>query len=122
MAFPLETATVLLTRMAKRLRKETSNPLYRSPSELTRPPLSELIKISLTRPLHFLFTEPVVFAFSLYVGFVWGILYGIVEAIPYVFETLYGFGVVQLGLVYISLMLVCFLYILNAPSLSFSCD
>ncbi|CED85156.1 Synaptic vesicle transporter SVOP and related transporters (major facilitator superfamily) [Phaffia rhodozyma] len=102
-------STVLLTRLARKKRKETNNPIYRSPSELTRPPLIELIKLSLKRPLVFLFTEPVVFTFSLWISFVWGILYGIVEAIPYVFEQLYGFGTIQMGLVYLSLVVASFL-------------
>lgn len=61
-------ASVILTRMARKRRAETGDERYRSHSELERPSMTELVKLSLTRPFYFLFTEPVVTAFSLWIG------------------------------------------------------
>lgn len=73
-------SSILLTRLAKKLRKETGDPQYRARIEDQRASLTSLIFISCTRPirmhaswvwsdktdlfLDLLFTEPVVSAFS----------------------------------------------------------
>ncbi|KAG8865398.1 hypothetical protein FRB96_000288 [Tulasnella sp. 330] len=97
-------SAVLLTRIAKDLRKTTGDQRYRARAEDERPPLKDLIIISLTRPMWLLISEPLVTAFSLWIGFAWGVLYGLVESIPYVFQTLYGFNQVQIGLVFLAIM------------------
>jgi hypothetical protein len=61
-------ATVILTRRAAALRKSSGNDRYRSRSEISRPPLIELIKISATRPIVLLCTELLVALFSLWIG------------------------------------------------------
>lgn len=61
-------ASVILTRMASKLRKETGKE-YRSKAEQSRPPMLELIRLSVSRPFVMLFTEPVVALYSLWVGF-----------------------------------------------------
>lgn len=97
-------ASVLLTRIAKDLRKTTGDKRYRSRAEDERPTLKDLIIISLTRPMWLLISEPLVTAFSLWLGFAWGLLYGLVESIPYVFGTLYQFNQLQIGYVYLTIM------------------
>ncbi|KAI9716196.1 MAG: hypothetical protein M1828_000422 [Chrysothrix sp. TS-e1954] len=67
-----------------------------------RSTLVQMIKISLLRPMHLLFTEPVVFFFSLWISFAWGILYLMFSAIPYVFQTVYGFSLQQSNAVFAS--------------------
>ncbi|KAL7410593.1 major facilitator superfamily domain-containing protein [Mrakia frigida] len=101
-------ASVILTRMASKLRKETGKE-YRSKAEQSRPPMLELIRLSVSRPFVMLFTEPVVALYSLWVGFAWGLLYGILDAIPYIFRTLYGFNTGQVGLAYLSIAVGGFL-------------
>jgi hypothetical protein len=44
-------ATVILTRLAKKIRKETGNPIYRARTEDERASLRTLIYISCTRPI-----------------------------------------------------------------------
>ncbi|OSD05327.1 MFS general substrate transporter [Trametes coccinea BRFM310] len=99
---------VLLTRMAKKLRKETGNHHYRARIEDERASLRTLIYISCTRPIYLLLTEPVVAAFSLWVGFAWGILYVLVESIAPAFMTIHHFNVGQTGTVFSSMIVGCF--------------
>ncbi|TFY54075.1 hypothetical protein EVJ58_g9074, partial [Rhodofomes roseus] len=96
-------ASVLLVRLAKKMRKETGNPRYRARVEDERASLSTLIYVSCTRPVYLLLTEPVIMSFTLWVGFAWGILYVMIESIGPVFETLHGFNAGQVGSAYITI-------------------
>jgi hypothetical protein len=71
--------SVLLSRAAEKLRKETGDQRYAVKADEERASLRILIKNSLTRPLHLLFTEPVVLAFSAWIGMGWGVLYLLLE-------------------------------------------
>ncbi|KAI0917884.1 hypothetical protein AcV5_002710 [Taiwanofungus camphoratus] len=84
-------ASVLLVRLAKKMRKQTGNKRIRARVEDERASLSTLIYISCTRPVYLLMTEPVVLSFTLWVGFAWGILYELIESIGPVFKNLHGF-------------------------------
>ncbi|CAL1715271.1 unnamed protein product [Somion occarium] len=95
-------SSVLLTRMAKKLRKTTGDKRYRARVEDERASLRTLIYISCTRPIYLLFTEPVVASFSLWVGFAWGILYVLIESIAPVFRTLHNFNQGEIGTVFIA--------------------
>lgn len=64
---------VILTRRAKRIRKETGREVY-TKAELGGESVMQMLKISFTRPTKMLFTEFVVFSFTLWVSFAWGIL------------------------------------------------
>ncbi|KAI0761799.1 MFS general substrate transporter [Trametes elegans] len=99
---------VLLTRLAKKLRKETGNHRYRARVEDERASLRTLIYISCTRPIYLLFTEPVVAAFSLWVGFAWGILYVLVASIAPAFRTIHHFNTGETGTVFASMIVGCF--------------
>ena len=57
-------AAVVLTRIAKRLRKKTGDVRYRARVEDERASLRTLVWISCTRPLYLMITEPVVASFS----------------------------------------------------------
>ncbi|KAI0369756.1 MFS general substrate transporter [Pilatotrama ljubarskyi] len=96
---------VLLTRMAKKLRKETGNKNYRARVEDERASLRTLIYISCTRPIYLLLTEPVVASFSLWVGFAWGILYVLVESIAPAFKTIHHFNTGQTGTVFVAMII-----------------
>lgn len=87
-------SSVLLVRLAKKIRKETGNDRYRARVEDERPPLRTLIYISCTRPIFLMFTEPVVLSFSLWIGFAWGIVFCMIESI---FRVLHGFNTGQVG-------------------------
>ncbi|GLB43233.1 putative major facilitator superfamily protein [Lyophyllum shimeji] len=99
-----ETRTaILLTRIAKKIRKETGDKRYRARVEDERASLRNLIFISCTRPIHLMFTEPIVLSFSLWIGFAWGVTYCLITSISGVFKTLHGFNVGEIGTVFITM-------------------
>lgn len=81
-----------------------------------------MVRTSLTRPIYLLFTEPVLLSFAIWISFAWGVLYirklpfslvpvlprpitfltatAELEAIPLVFQGVYGFSIGQAGLVF----------------------
>ncbi|KAJ7132372.1 MFS polyamine transporter [Mycena epipterygia] len=97
-------SSILLTRLAKKTRKETGDHRYRARIEDERTSLLELIYISCTRPIHLLLTEPVVSSFSLWIGFLWGVLFCMIESIPGLFNQLHHFNVGQEGTMFVSLV------------------
>ncbi|TCD62574.1 hypothetical protein EIP91_006724 [Steccherinum ochraceum] len=85
-------SAVLLTRIAKKTRKETGDKRYRARVEDERADLKTLIYISCTRPVYLLLTEPVLASCSLWLGFAWGILYVLIESITPIFQSLHNFN------------------------------
>ncbi|KAI9742874.1 MAG: hypothetical protein M1818_003603 [Claussenomyces sp. TS43310] len=59
--------------------------------------------VTFFRPLHMLYTEPIVIAWSLYIGFSFAVLYSFFAAFPYVYRTVYGFDIQQIGLTFVSI-------------------
>ncbi|GAA5899377.1 MFS transporter [Sporobolomyces salmoneus] len=100
--------SVILSRRAKKLRKETGSDLYQCRSDAERASLAVLLKVSMTRPLYLLGTESIVFFFSLWAGFSWGCLYLLVEAIPLIFSNQYSFNIGEVGLVFYSVIVATF--------------
>ncbi|GAO52258.1 hypothetical protein G7K_6339-t1 [Saitoella complicata NRRL Y-17804] len=95
--------SVLLSKRAKKMRKETGDQRIRAPADDERASLAVLVKVSLTRPLWLLISEPVVFSFSLWLAFVWGILYLFLESIPLTFQTVHGFSTSSVSLVFLAM-------------------
>ncbi|BFZ55044.1 hypothetical protein PYCC9005_002082 [Savitreella phatthalungensis] len=89
--------SVILSRRAARMRRETGDPRYQTVFDVERGSLAVLIKVSLTRPLFLLFTEPIVAAFSTWISLAWAVLYMLLESSGYVFSTVYGFDDAQVG-------------------------
>ncbi|KAF9461064.1 major facilitator superfamily domain-containing protein [Collybia nuda] len=98
-------SAVLLTRMAKKMRKDTGDNRYRARVEDERESLKQLIYISCTRPIRLLLTEPVVLSFSLWVGFAWGVTFCMISSIPGVFRDLHGFNTGQVGTTYLTIII-----------------
>ncbi|KAF9054676.1 MFS polyamine transporter [Panaeolus papilionaceus] len=98
-------SSILLTRLAKKIRKKTGNHLYRARVEDERASLRTLIYISCTRPLHLMITEPVVSSFSLWVGFAWGVTYVLIESIAGVFRDLHGFTIGEIGTIFLTMFI-----------------
>ncbi|KAI0091571.1 MFS general substrate transporter [Irpex rosettiformis] len=98
-------SAVVLTRIAKKLRKESGDHRYRARVEDERASLRNLIWISCTRPFYLMITEPVVASFSIWIGFAWGISYVLIESIGPVFRTLHSFNSGETGLVFITFLL-----------------
>ena len=61
-------ASVLLTRKAKRLRKETGDERYLSKAEVEKTSLIEMWKTNLRRPVSLLCHEPVLISFTAWIG------------------------------------------------------
>ncbi|THG98765.1 hypothetical protein EW026_g3482 [Hermanssonia centrifuga] len=98
-------SAVVLTRIAKKLRKETGDKRYRAHVEDERASLKTLIWVSCTRPLYLMLTEPVVASFSIWVGFAWGILYVMIESIGPIFTNLHHFNNGEVGSVFVTYFL-----------------
>lgn len=94
--------TIILTRRAAKLRKQTGDDRYKARAELERASVSVLIKNSLTRPLIFLVKEPIVTFFSLWIAFVWGFMYMLLSSIGLV-TAQHNFTPGQTGLVFLSI-------------------
>ena len=100
---------MILSRRAKRLRKETGDDRYQCRADVERKSLLILIRLSLVRPLYFLVTEPVVIAMTIYICFAWAILWGLLESIPLIFENVYHWDLGNTGLAFWSLVLGAFI-------------
>ncbi|KAH9479807.1 Ascochitine biosynthesis cluster MFS transporter [Psilocybe cubensis] len=98
-------SSILLTRIAKKLRKETGDHRYRARVEDERAKLRTLIWISCTRPVHLMLTEPVVSSFSLWIGFAWGVTYCMIESISGVFRDLHDFDIGWIGTVFMAMVI-----------------
>ncbi|PNP57455.1 hypothetical protein THARTR1_02453 [Trichoderma harzianum] len=77
------------------------------------PPMNERIKtfavVAAIRPVKMLFTEPIVTFICLYVAVDFGTLFSFFGGVPYTFGTVYHFTTDQSGLVFISIVIGCFL-------------
>lgn len=95
-------APVLLERKARRLRKETGNPAYRSRLDkgLTK---KDLVALSIVRPSKLLLFSPICTVFAVYMVLVYGYLYILFTSVPFVFQRFYGFSTSNVGLVYLGL-------------------
>ncbi|KAJ3729937.1 MFS polyamine transporter [Lentinula guzmanii] len=98
-------SSIILIRIAKRMRKKTGNPRYRARIEDERAKLSTLIWVSCTRPIHLLTTEPVVASFSIWIGFVWGVFFCMIESIGSVFQSIHKFNTGQVGTVFVTFVI-----------------
>lgn len=79
-------APIILTRRAKKMRKETGDLDFVTEAEIDRAPFKETAKIVLLRPFQLLFTELIVLLISLYMSVLYGLIYMTFVAYPLVFE------------------------------------
>ena len=93
---------VILKKRAQRLRKETGRDIY-AESELDKPSVALLLKLSFKRPTKMLLTEPVVIFFTLWISFAWGILFLFFSSVVQTFGESYNFGIFQTGLVQLAI-------------------
>ena len=75
--------------------------------------LGTFARVGLIRPLHMLFAEPIVTFLCLYVAVNFGILFSFFAAVPYTFTLVYGFDLEHSGLVFLSIVVGCFLGLLT---------
>ncbi|KAM0793367.1 hypothetical protein ACM66B_000822 [Microbotryomycetes sp. NB124-2] len=95
-------ASVLLSRKAARLRKQTGDDRYQAASDFERGSIKQMMRTSLLRPVKMLATEPVLVAITATISFGWALLYMLLVAIPIVLRGTYGFSIGQAGLAFTS--------------------
>ncbi|KAG8215054.1 major facilitator superfamily domain-containing protein [Butyriboletus roseoflavus] len=118
--------SIILQRLAQKMREETGDLRYRARVEGTQPALRELVWISCTRPIRkfiildtnttarrasieVLLTEPIATSISLWVFFMWGVLFCLISSVSPLFKTLYGFNAGQSGMVYTTIVVGAFI-------------
>jgi multidrug resistance protein len=101
-------STIILTRLAKKLRIETGNHRYRARAEDEVGSLRTLLYISCTRPLYLLFTELTLLSISIWVGFAWGIMYCLIGSIGPIFQDIHGFNQGQIGFAFLGILIGSF--------------
>lgn len=83
-----------------------------------KPAVSEVLRtflfVGLIRPIRMLLFEPIVGIICLYVAVEFGTLFSFFAGIPYTFVTKYHFTIEQSGLVFISVIVGCFLGLVTA--------
>ena len=106
-------APVILVMKAAAIRRYTHNWAIHAKQDEVELDLENLVRDNFLRPLRMLFTEPVILFVSLYMSSVYGLVYAFVEALPYVFETVYGMSAGTGSLPFIGLiigqLIACFL-------------
>ncbi|KKK17681.1 hypothetical protein P175DRAFT_0438461 [Aspergillus ochraceoroseus IBT 24754] len=91
-------ADVILSKRAKRIRRETGRAVY-AINELNHESIWRLLQVSFERPTRMLLTEPVVAFFTLWISFAWGILFLFFSSVVQTFSSNYGMNTLQTGLV-----------------------
>ncbi|GJN83949.1 hypothetical protein PLIIFM63780_007500 [Purpureocillium lilacinum] len=100
-------APIIQRRIAKRSGEEVP------PKTPLTARLGTFARVGLIRPLHMLFAEPIVTFLCLYVAVNFGILFSFFAAVPYTFTLVYGFDLEHSGLVFLSIVVGCFLGLLT---------
>lgn len=97
-------APVLLSRKAKRLRKETGDERYHHPHEHEKITLKNVLTKHVSRPLRMLLTEPMVTCIAIYASFVYGIVYLLLEVFPIVYAENRHWGTVVSTLPFLAVL------------------
>lgn len=95
---------VLLARKAKRLRKERNDDRYYLPMENSHASLYQSVVVSSRRPFALLFKDPMTSVLCFYTAFTLAIVYLFFVAFPYIFSTVYDFGLSAQGMSFIGLI------------------
>ncbi|KAF3915648.1 hypothetical protein ABW21_db0209409 [Orbilia brochopaga] len=100
---PETSANNILLRRAKRIRKLTGNPMYKSQSELDQQGLTakSVTYEALVRPWILNALDPAILFTTVYVMIVYGIYYSFFEVFPIVYIDGYGMNIGQMGLVFL---------------------
>ena len=108
--FPETSASNILYRRARRLRKATGNHSIMSAPEIAAGTMSRrdrAVEI-LVRPFALNFQEPIVFALNVYIGLIYALLYIWFESFPVVFIGIYHWREQMLGLSFLGLFVGAF--------------
>ncbi|KAK5780923.1 hypothetical protein RI543_002050 [Arxiozyma heterogenica] len=99
---PETSHTAILSRRARRIRKQTCDSRYYTIQEKidSKMKISEFLIDTLYRPICMIVQDPIVLAFDLYLSVVYGVFNLFFEAFPIVFIDVYHFSLIELGLSY----------------------
>lgn len=106
---------VLLKRKAKRLRKTYDSDKFYAPIEKSGTGVFDAIILNTKRPVGLLFKDKMTFILCFYTGFTLAIVYLFFVAIPYTFQTVYGFNIGEVGLSFLGLIIGMIIASLIAP-------
>ncbi|KAF8259744.1 MFS transporter [Lactarius quietus] len=103
--FPETSASAILYRRAKRLRKATGNPSIKSASEIAAAAMRprDIAVEVLVRPFALNFQEPIVLVLNIYIGLIYALLYIWFESFPIVFIGIYHWREQMLGLSFLGI-------------------
>ncbi|CAD6891131.1 unnamed protein product [Tilletia controversa] len=104
-AMPETSASNILTRRARRLRRVTGNDKLRSTGELQSEHMTgaEVAKMTLVRPFAIMVLDPQVLALNMYIALVYACLYCFFESFAIIFTMTYGFNGGETGLAYLGI-------------------
>jgi len=111
--FPETSASNILYRRARRLRKATGNTSIMSGPEIAAAAMSrrDLAVDLLVRPFALNFQEPIVFVLNVYIGLIYALLYIWFESFPIVFIGIYHWREQLIGLSFLGLFVGSFIVI-----------
>ncbi|RTE78567.1 hypothetical protein BHE90_006954 [Fusarium euwallaceae] len=92
---------ILLSRRARKIRKEDPASRAIAPRDLESTDLRQLLTVVLTRPLRMLIFEPIVNTTCAYLSLVYTIFYMSFQAFPIIFQDVYGLSPGVTGLAYL---------------------
>ncbi|KAF4460933.1 Polyamine transporter 3 [Fusarium albosuccineum] len=92
---------ILLSRRARKLRKEDPASRAIAPRDLETTDLRQLLTVVLTRPIRMLIFEPIVTTTCAYLSLVYTIFYMSFQAFPIIFQDVYGLSPGITGLAYL---------------------
>lgn len=97
-------APTILTKRARRMRKETSNPNIFAPIELDKKGAKQMVTVTLMRPLHMIAFEAIVLFTCMYLSIAYAIFYLFFEAYPLIFEGIYHMNTGVAGLAFLPIL------------------
>lgn len=92
---------IILYKRARKLRKQTGNPMIRAPIELNEKTPGYIITVVLYRPIKMFVSEAIVLSACVYTGFVYAIFYIFLQSYPIIYQRIYGFNAGEEGLAFI---------------------
>ncbi|KAK1594137.1 polyamine transporter 2 [Colletotrichum navitas] len=101
---PETSETIILRRMAQRLRKETGNEAISAPGQEYEYSLSVFADKYLTKPLRMFGSEPILVMVTIYMSFVYGIIYLTFELYPQAFVVARGWSLVDASLAFLGIL------------------
>ncbi|KAJ9138825.1 Caffeine resistance protein 5 [Pleurostoma richardsiae] len=106
---PETSASNILLRRARRLRKLTGSARFMSQSEIDQRGLraSAVLADALIKPMEITIKDPAILFVQVYTAIIYGIYYSFFEVFPLVYPVYYGMSPGQVGLVFLCILVAC---------------